>query len=111
MDAHMEEPTPDPVSSLSNPTLPFPTNAPTPGVGGGGGGGAPNASESYGYDDTLKDASAGRYGKIVMYKSGKAYLIVGGNDDSSGGTGGAPPVRMQLTTGLPCGFLQQAVAI
>jgi hypothetical protein len=105
MDTQMEEPTPDPVSSISNPTLNFPTNTPAPGVGGGGGGN-PDASESYGYDDTLKDASAGRYGKIVMYKSGKAYLVVGGDDGS-----GTPPVRMQLTTGLPCGFLQQAVAI
>jgi hypothetical protein len=58
-----------------------------------------------GYDDTLKDATAGRYGKIVVHKSGKAYLIVGGDDSKT------PQVKMLLSEGLPCGFLQQAVVI
>ena len=58
-----------------------------------------------GYDDTLKDAAAGRYGKIVVHKSGKAYLVVGGADSKT------PQVKMLLSEGLPCGFLQQAVAI
>jgi len=65
----------------------------------------PVDSSATGYDDTLKDAAAGRYGKIVMHKSGKAYLIVGGADSKT------PQVRMLLSEGLPCGFLQQAVAI
>ena len=34
-----------------------------------------------GYDDTLKDAAAGRYGKIVVRKSGKTELIIGGGGD------------------------------
>jgi len=58
-----------------------------------------------GYDDTLKDSAAGKYGKIVIHKSGKAYLVVGGTDSKT------PQVKMMLTEGLPCGFLQQAVAI
>ena len=65
-----------------------------------------SAGSSSGYDDTLKDSAAGRYGKIVVYKSGKAFLIVGGGGDSK-----TPPVRMKLANGLPCGFLQQAVSI
>lgn len=98
MDAPMEDISPDHVSS--NPIMANPTS-----TGSGSGGGAGTNSADTGYDDTLKDGAAGRYGKIVMYKSGKAYLVVG--DEHSG----IPPVRMQLTTGLPCGFLQQAVAI
>lgn len=58
-----------------------------------------------GYDDTLKDAAPGKYGKIVVHKSGKAYFIIGGSDSKT------PQVKMLLTEGLPCGFLQQAVAI
>lgn len=58
-----------------------------------------------GYDDTLKDAAAGRYGKIIVHKSGKAYLIVGGEDSKT------PQVKMLLSEGLTCGFLQQAVVI
>jgi hypothetical protein len=57
------------------------------------------------YDDLLKDASAGRYGKIVVHKSGKAYLVVGGTDSKT------PQVRMSLQNGLSCGFQQQAVSI
>lgn len=78
-----------------------------PGSGEGTGpspGGEKNVS-STGFDDTLKDAAAGRYGKIVVHKSGKAYLVVGGTDSKT------PPVRMRLSEGLPCAFLQQAVSI
>ena len=39
-----------------------------------------------GFDDTLKDTAAGRYGKIVVRKSGKTELIIGGG-------GGSPKVR------------------
>lgn len=39
-----------------------------------------------GFDDTLKDTAAGRYGKIVVRKSGKTELIIGGGD-------GSPKVR------------------
>ena len=66
---------------------------------------APENSAAIGYDDTLKDAAAGRYGKIVLHKSGKAYLVVGGTDSKT------PQVKMLLSEGLSCGFLQQAVAI
>jgi len=62
-------------------------------------------SSNHLYDDTLKDASTGRYGKIVVHKSGKAYLVVGGTDSKT------PQVRMLLQNGLSCGFLQQAVSI
>jgi hypothetical protein len=51
------------------------------------------------YDDTLKDIAAGKYGKIVIYKSGQAFLEIGGG------------VRMKLSEGLPFGFFQQAVSI
>jgi hypothetical protein len=71
----------------------------------GGGRSSNTTRESTGYDDTLKDAGAGRYGKIIMYKSGKAYLEIGGRDSNN------PPVRLRLTNGLSCGFLQQAVSI
>jgi hypothetical protein len=56
------------------------------------------------FDDSFKDSKAGKFGKIVIHKSGKAYFIVGGDDQS-------PSVRMSLTKGLSCGFLQQAVSI
>jgi len=65
---------------------------------GGGGRG------TSGYDDTLKDAAPGKYGRILVYESGKTIFVVGGED-------GSPEVRMNLTEGLQCGFLQQAVVI
>jgi hypothetical protein len=40
-----------------------------------------------GFDDTLKDTAAGRYGKIVVRKSGKTELIIGGG-------GGSPKVSI-----------------
>lgn len=35
---------------------------------------------SIGYDNTLKDISPGRYGKIVVRKSGRTELVIGGQD-------------------------------
>jgi len=60
-------------------------------------------SISSSYDDTLKDAASGRYGKIVIHQSGKSFLLIGDGDGQ--------PIQMQLSEGLPCSFLQQAVAI
>lgn len=57
-----------------------------------------------GFDDTLKDTAAGRYGKIVVRKSGKTELIIGG-------VGGSPKVRLLVHEGLQCGFRQEAVCI
>ena len=48
-----------------------------------------SASGPQGYDDTLKDVAAGRYGRIVVRKSGKTELIIGGGDD------GTPEVRKE----------------
>eukprot|EP00804_Cyclotella_cryptica_P012407 CCRYP_010858-RB/>CCRYP_010858-RB protein AED:0.04 eAED:0.04 QI:150/1/1/1/0.5/0.33/3/1421/485 len=56
------------------------------------------------YDDTLKDIAPGKYGKIVVYKSGRTELVVGGH------AGGAE-VRMLIHEGLQCGFRQEAVSI
>jgi hypothetical protein len=42
-----------------------------------------------GYDNTLKDIAPGRYGKIVVYKSGRTELVVGGHS-------GGPEVRNVL---------------
>jgi hypothetical protein len=39
------------------------------------------SSGAPGYDDTLKDSAAGRYGRIVVRKSGKTELIIGGGGD------------------------------
>jgi hypothetical protein len=58
-----------------------------------------------GFDDTLKDAAPGKYGKVVIHKSGKAYFVIGGEDSKT------PQVKMLLSEGLPCSFLQQAVSI
>ena len=53
-------------------------------IGGGGASGilASTSAPSgpLGFDDTLKDAPAGRYGKIVVRKSGKTELIIGGGN-------------------------------
>jgi hypothetical protein len=37
------------------------------------------SGSAVGYDDTLKDIAPGRYGKIVVYKSGRTELVVGGH--------------------------------
>ena len=53
---------------------------------GGGSLGMPAGASSscpQGYDDTLKDAAAGRYGRIEVRKSGKTELVIGGGDDGS----------------------------
>ncbi|KAL7465557.1 hypothetical protein ACHAXS_005879 [Conticribra weissflogii] len=39
----------------------------------------PSGAGPVGYDDTLKDIPPGRYGRIVVRKSGKTELIVGGD--------------------------------
>ncbi len=103
----LSAPRPDAVSSLSSsyPSLGNTGAATSNSTPSGQTAAASSLSSSSGYDDTLKDCAAGRYGKIVVHKSGQAYLIVGGGDPS------VPPVRMQLSTGIPCGFLQQAVSI
>ena len=62
-------------------------------------------STATGYDDTLKDIPPGRYGRIVVRKSGRTELIVGGGDT------GEPEVRMLVHEGLQCGFRQEAVSI
>jgi len=85
-----------------------PSDAPMPDVVASStvpGSNAPENSAAIGYDDTLKDAAGGRYGKIVLHKSGKAYLVVGGTDSKT------PQVKMLISEGLSCGFLQQSVAI
>lgn len=69
------------------------------------GGGVTLASVSgpaLGYDDTLKDAASGRYGRIVVRKSGKTELVIGEGDNE---------VRLLVHEGLQCGFSQQAVCI
>jgi len=58
-----------------------------------------------GFDDTLRDVRAGMYGKIVVRRSGKAELVVGGGET------GMPEVRMALTEGIRAGFARQAVSI
>jgi len=63
----------------------------------------PSGAGPVGYDDVLKDIPPGRYGRIVVRKSGKTELIVGGD--------GSPEVRMLIHEGLQCGFRQEAVAI
>jgi hypothetical protein len=49
---------------------------------------SPSVSSSgpLGYDDTLKDTAPGKYGRIVVRRSGKTELIIGGGD-------GRPKVR------------------
>jgi len=62
-------------------------------------------SSATGYDDTLKDIPPCKYGRIVVRKSGRTELIVGGGDS------GEPEVRMLIHEGLQCGFRQEAVSI
>ena len=68
-------------------------------------GGGTTSSSATGYDDTLKDIPPGQYGRIVVRKSGRTELIVGG------GESGEPEVRMLIHEGLQCGFRQEAVSI
>ena len=37
-------------------------------------------NKTVGYDNTLKDVAPGKYGKIVVYKSGRTELVVGGDN-------------------------------
>lgn len=97
-------------------------------IGAGGIGGI----DPVGYDNTLKDIAPGRYGKIVVYKSGRTELVVGGKNGEpevralryllaifhlnlNSRYSFDPPnihqVRMLINEGLQCGFRQEAVAI
>jgi len=62
------------------------------------------AQSALGYDDTLKDLPSGRYGRIVVRKSGKTELIIGGEGEE-------PEVRLLIHEGLQTGFRQEAVSI
>ncbi|KAL7550202.1 hypothetical protein ACHAWF_013440 [Thalassiosira exigua] len=64
------------------------------------------ATGAAGYDDSLKDAAAGLYGRIVVRRSGRTELVVGG-----GGGDGRPEVRLLVHEGLRCGFRQEAACI
>ena len=63
--------------------------------------GAPTPANRF--DDTLRSAPSGRYGKIRIRKSGKAVLVVG--------EGTAEEVTLDLNEGIPCSMMQQAVNI
>lgn len=85
------------------------------GGGGGGGGGGPPArmdepqrypgapKPAARYDDVLRSAPAGRYGRIRVRRSGRAVLVIG--------EGTPEEVTLDLNEGIPCSFLQQAVNI
>ena len=86
---------------------------------------------SVGYDNTLKDILPGRYGKILVHKSGRTELVVGGHNGgpevrilclfksihhhqartTSNMLCNLSKVRMLINEGLHCGFRQEAVAI
>jgi len=55
------------------------------------------------FDDSLRTAPAGRYGKIRIHRSGKAVLVIG--------EGTAEEVTLNLNEGIPCSMLQHAVNI
>ena len=57
------------------------------------------------FDDSLRRTPAGQYGKLLVYKSGRAVLVVGGGDT------GLPETRFDVDRGLQCKFKQQAVVI
>ena len=59
-------------------------------------------SSSITFDDTFKNTRAGKYGKIIMYKSGKTFLVLGEDENQ---------IKMQISEGIQCGFYQQAVCI
>ena len=108
-------------------------------IASGESGAPPSATASSGapgYDDTLKDAAAGRYGRIVVRKSGKTELIIGGGDDGHevrkvdtilavlssrvspsrhsllvSVAFSLSKVRLLVHEGLQCGFRQEAVCI
>lgn len=51
-----------------------------------------------GFRSTLSSMPSGKFGKIRLYKSGKVRLVIGG-------------VEYDVSTGMTCNFLQEAVAI
>ena len=55
------------------------------------------------FDDSLRTAPAGRYGKIRIHQSGKAVLVIG--------EGTLEEVTLNLNEGIPCSMLQHAVNI
>lgn len=55
------------------------------------------------FDDSLRTAPAGRYGKIRIHQSGKAVLVIG--------EGTPEEVTLNLNEGIPCSMLQHAVNI
>lgn len=64
-----------------------------------------NLSSVTSYDNTLKDISAGHYGKLLIYKSGKTVLVLGSPDQPTG------DVRMLVMDGIHPSFQQQVVCI
>lgn len=64
-----------------------------------------NLSSVTSYDNTLKDISAGHYGKLLVYKSGKTVLVLGSPDQPTGN------VRMLVMDGIHPSFQQQVVCI
>lgn len=76
---------PDAVSSEEIPTLVGPSQVSTPHI-------LPNSF------DNIMSSSSGHMGKIKVYKSGKTVLQMGST-------------RLNVSEGLPCGFVQHAVAI
>ncbi|KAL9190486.1 hypothetical protein ACHAXT_007697 [Thalassiosira profunda] len=63
------------------------------------------SSRPLGHDDALRHAVPGRYGRIVVRRSGRTELVLGG------GESGEPEVRMLVHEGLQCGFRQEAVGV
>ena len=55
------------------------------------------------FDDSLRTAPAGHYGKIRIHQSGKAVLVIG--------EGTPEEVTLNLNEGIPCSMLQHAVNI
>eukprot|EP00980_Cylindrotheca_fusiformis_P031217 scaffold26002_cov215-Cylindrotheca_fusiformis.AAC.1 len=55
------------------------------------------------FDNVLLNAPPGRIGKMVVYKSGKTFLVIESPNKSQ--------VRFNVTEGLSCGFLQQVATI
>lgn len=55
------------------------------------------------FDDSLRTAPAGRYGKIRIHQSGKAVLVIG--------EGTPEEVTLNLNEGIPSSMLQHAVNI
>jgi hypothetical protein len=64
-----------------------------------------NAIQTESFDNALSSAKPGRIGRMLVYKSGKTVLVLEGTHI------GDPPVRLNVTEGLTCGFRQQAVSI